>query len=251
MSSKFDLNKHELYEILNNKRIHNLYHANTISTSITFLNEKHLLSRKYVSDNGLFQTEQYSDELDKKFNIWDDIFLDAMDIHSEFKRPNKYGPFLFSFDISLLKSDDVQNIRITKSNPVNWKTSQSEDDWYYSDLNEFNDKYKKGNKIRDVGSMLILRDLDGKFPLQPYLNRLILDNPNIVVNYKNEQQYLANILTEKINDVITQNGFDDVQKHLRHKHNILNCDCWFKYNYFLLRDFEELKRLFHPNPNIG
>ena len=76
MSSKFDLNKHELYEILNNKRIHNLYNANTISTSITFLNEKHLLSRKYVSDNGLFQTEQYSDELDKKFNIWDDIFLD-------------------------------------------------------------------------------------------------------------------------------------------------------------------------------
>lgn len=249
MATEFDLNKNELYEILSSKGIQNLYHANTIATSITFLNEKNLLSRKYVAENGLFQTNQYSDEVDKKFNIWDDIFLDAMDIHTEFKRPNKYGPFLFSFDTSLLKSDDVQNIRITKSNPVYWKLSQSESDWYYSDLNEFNDKYKKGNKLKDVGSMIILRDINGKFPLRPHINRLILDNPNLVVNYKNEQQYLANILTEKISDVINQNGFNDVQKHLRHKHNIFNCECWYKYNYFHLSDFEELKRLFHPNPN--
>ncbi len=250
MATEFDLNKDELYEILCAKGIENLYHANTIATSITFLNEQNLLSRKYVIDHGLFQTEQYSDEMDKRFNIWDDIFLDAMDIHTEFRRPNKYGPFLFSFNTNLIKSDDVKNVRITKINPVRWKTSQSESDWYYSDLNEFEDKYRKGNKIKDVGSMIILKDINGKFPLRPYLNKLILDNPNLIVNYKNEQQYLANILTQKINEVVSQNEFNGIQKHLRHKHNILNCDCWLKYNYFHLRDFKELKRLFHPNPNI-
>src|SRR5688572_22002176 len=102
MQPDFNLNKNELFEILHDKGIHNLYHANTIATSITFLNQKSLLSRKYVADNGLIQTGQYSDEKDKKFDIWDGIFLDAMDIHTEFNRRNKYGPFLFSFNTELI-----------------------------------------------------------------------------------------------------------------------------------------------------
>ncbi|SHM43052.1 hypothetical protein [Flavobacterium chilense] len=249
MASEFDLNKEELYEILNAKGIKNLYHANTIATSITFLKQKSLLSRKYVEDNGLIQTTQYSDAKDKRFNILDDIFLDAMDIHSEFKRPNKYGPFLFSFSTELIKSDFVKTIRITKMNPVHWKSTQSEKDWYYSDLNEFNNNYKKGNKSKDVGSMIILKDLHGRFPLRPFLNYLILDNPNLLVNYKKEKTYLTNILTEEILKVISENEFQDIPRELRHQHNALNCSCWFKYNYFHLRDFDVLKRLFHPIPN--
>jgi hypothetical protein len=249
MASEFDLNKHELYEILTAKGVQNLYHANTVATSITYLTQKSLLSRKYVEANSLLQTTQYSDTKDKKFNIWDDIFLDAMDIHTEFKRPNKYGPFLFSFSTELLKSDYVKTVRITKKNPVHWNSMQSEKDWYYSDLNEFNNQYKKGNKSRDVGSMIILKDVDGKFPLLPFLNRLILDNPNLIVNYRNEKTHLTNILTEKILQVISENGFKNIPRELRHQHNLLNCNCWFKYNYFHLRDFKELKRLFHPIPN--
>jgi hypothetical protein len=249
MTSEFDLNKEELFEILNAKGIKNLYHANTIATSITFLTQKSLLSRKFVEDNGLLQTAQYSDAKDKKFNISDDIFLDAMDIHAEFNRPNKYGPFLFSFSTELLKSDYVKTLRITKMNPVHWKSTQSEKDWYYSDLNEFNEHYKKGNKSKDVGSMIILKDLNGKFPLHPFLNKFILDNPNLIVNYKNEKTILINILTEKILKVISENGFKNITRELRHQHNLLNCECWFKYNYFLLNDFKELKRLFHPIPN--
>jgi hypothetical protein len=251
MNSIFDLNKQELYEILASKGIQNLYHANTISTSITFLNQKNLLSRKFVIDNNLFQTEQYSDELDKKFNIWDDIFLDAMDIHSEFKRPNKYGPVLFSFNLDLLLSSDVNKIRITKVNPVHWKEHQNENDWYYSDLNEFNDNYKNGNKLKDVGSMIIIKDINGKFPLNPHLNKIILDNPNLLVDYNKEQKYLAHILTEKMDEILLENGFNLIEKELRHKkHNALNCKCWFKYNYLYLRNFNELKRLFHHNPII-
>jgi hypothetical protein len=248
MVTEFDLNKQELFDILKSKGIENLYHANTVSTSITFLNEKKLLSRKYVSEKGLFQTSQYSDEKDRVFEIWDDIFLDAMDIHAEFRRPNKYGPFLFSFNVDLIKSDDVKNVRITRLNPVHWKSNQTEKDWYYSDLDEFNDKYKKGNKSRDVGSMIILKDLDGKFPLRPHLNRLILDNPNLIVNYKEQETYLANILTEKLSQVVSDNDFTDIQKDLRHKHKLYNCTCWWRYNYFLLQNFPELKKMFHPQP---
>jgi Zn-finger nucleic acid-binding protein len=249
MISEFDLNKNDLHEVLSRKGIQNLFHANTVSTSITFLNEKNLLSRKYVEDNNLFQTKQYTDEKDKKFGIWDDIFLDAMDIHTVFNRHNKYGPFLFSFNLDLLKSDLIHTIRITKMNPSRWKQQHLEKDRYYSDLNEFNDKYKRGNKLQDVGSMFILKDLNGKLPLRPFLNKIILDNPNLFVNYKNEKTLLANILKDEIDTIISANELNDIPKELRHKHHFFNCSCWSSYNYFLLNNFQELKRLFHTSPN--
>jgi hypothetical protein len=111
MVTEFDLDKNKLFEIFQEKGIENLFHANTVGTSISFLKEKALLSRKYVADNELFQTEQYSDAKDIKFNIWDGVFLDAMDIHTEFRKRNLYGPFLFSFNLDILKSDLINEIK--------------------------------------------------------------------------------------------------------------------------------------------
>lgn len=246
--TKFDLNPKDVYTVLKNKKISNLYHANTISTSITYLKEKNLLSRKYADDNNLNQTEQYSDELDKKYGIWDDIFLDALDIHEYLRRPNLYGPFLFSFNLELLNSGIVSFIRITKKNPVNWKDGETEDDWYYSNLEEFENSYLKGNKYQDVGKMFILKGLNGKLPLKPYLNKFILDNSNIIVNYNNVGTYLSEILTTKFTEVFEQYGYNEIEKQLRHKTAIINCSCWNKYKYISKNDFQDFRRLFHPTP---
>ena len=244
-----DLDPKELYKVLIKKEIEYLYHANTVSTSITFLNEKHLLSRKFVEDNKLFQTDQYSDDKDKKFEIWDDIFLDAMDIHQVFNKENLYGPFLFCLDLNLLKSDDIDCVRITRKNPVHWKSQENESDWYYSDLNEFEENYKKGDNRKDVGSMLIFPNTGGKIPLEPHLKKIKLDNPSLVVDYKGRKTILAEILKSEINDVLNKNGFESVEKELRHKHKFYNCRCWRKYNGLQLTNFTELKRLFHSNPS--
>ncbi|MFY0481288.1 hypothetical protein ACI6PS_01680 [Flavobacterium sp. PLA-1-15] len=248
MITEFDLDKNELYQILYEKGIKNLYHANTIATSITFLNQRSLLSRKYVEDNHLFQTGQYSDAKDKKFEIWDGIFLDAMDIHTEFKRRNKYGPFLFSFDISLIKSEYIKTVRVTKVNPVHWNSQQTEKDWYYSDLVEFKDNYKKGNKYRDVGSMIILNNIEGKLPLRPFLNKFILDNPNVSVNNNNSLKYLADIIGDELLKIIAENEFKDVEKELRHRNSIINCTCWSQYKNLNQGTLIELRKLFHPAP---
>jgi hypothetical protein len=248
--SKFDINKKQLYEILSAKGIDTLFHANTISTSITFLNAKLLLSRKYVEENGLFQTVQYTDTKDKLFGIWDDVFLDAMDIHTVFNKANLYGPFLFCFDSNLILSEDVKTIRITRKNPSNWDPNETEDDWYYSDLNEFDQNYKKGNKTKDVGSMFILKDIDGKFPLKPHLKKVMLDNPSLAVDFKGQKTELASIITSELDQVLITNEFQNIEKELRHKHNFYSCKCWYSYNGFLLGNFNELKKLFHSKPNI-
>ena len=54
-----------LLEVLKNKKVHYLYHANTVVTAITFLENNGLYSRQAVEDKGLFQTPQVSDETDK------------------------------------------------------------------------------------------------------------------------------------------------------------------------------------------
>ena len=247
----YNLNTTELYDILLKKGITYLYHANTISTSITFLNHKSLLSRKYVEDNELFQTTQYSDDKDKKFDIYDDIFLDFIDIHEEWKRHNNYGPFLFAFSIELLKSNEVKSLRITKKNPVHWKVTESEKDWYYSNLKDFDDNYRKGNKLKDVGTMIILKDLNGKLPLRPNIKKFIFDNPNLFVDYKNEKQYLSQLLGTELKKIVNENDFTDIERVLRHKHKIFRCSCWHQYNIMLWKDLNNLKRLFHHNLNKG
>lgn len=52
-------------KILVDKEIKHLYHANTVMTACTFLENGGLLSRGYVEENGLRQTSQGSDSKDK------------------------------------------------------------------------------------------------------------------------------------------------------------------------------------------
>lgn len=245
----FNLNTSELYDILVKKGITHFYHANTVSTSITFLNHKSLLSRKFVDDNKLFQTSQYSDNKDKKVGIYDDIFLDFVDIHEIWKRHNKYGPFLFAFSIELLKSDQIKNLRITKKNPVHWKETENESDWYYDKLADFDSNYQKGNRLKDVGSMIILKDLNGQLPFRPHIKKFIFDNPNLFVNYKEEKQYLSHLLGTELKKIVKENNFEDIERVLRHKHKLFRCACWREYNYMLWRNLNNLKRLFHHNLN--
>ncbi|MEZ4858531.1 MAG: hypothetical protein R2781_06945 [Flavobacteriaceae bacterium] len=250
MDSIYNLDKIELHKILTEMGVANLYHANTVSTSITFLNEKNLLSRKYIEDNNLFQTKQISDANDKEFNVYDDIFLDFIDIHRVLKRANKYGPFLFLFNIDLLKSDRIKHIRITKKNPLYWRKDQSEKDWYFSDLKEFAEKYKKGNRYSDFSSMLIIKDVQGKLALRPHIKQFVIDNPNLILPFKNEKKYLLNFLSEELGKVVKENGFSDVDRGVRHKNNSLRCSCWFQYNLMRIRDMNNLKKMFHPKPKF-
>ena len=245
---KYDLNPKDLYTLLKEKNINSVFHANTISTSITFLQNQSLLSRKFVADNNLFQTTQYSDEIDKKFDIWNDIFLDFVDIHNYFGRDNYYGPLLFCFDVEILNSDLIKCIRITKKNPVNWNDSESPDNWYYESIDDFGNDYMKGNKASDIGKMLIIKKLNGKLPLRPFITKFILDNPNIFVSYKSENVYLAEILKREIDKVLEDNNYTDIPKQLRHNNKVNFCKCWINYNIKYITKYTDFKRLFHPKP---
>lgn len=134
------LNNKELYEFFTAKNILVLYHANTVSTSLTYFSQNGLLSRGAVENLGLVQTTQSSDQADKILNVWNDVFLDSTDLHTFFSRQNHYGPILFEFDTNLLRNEDYE-IWITKDNPIYWNANAPDEDKYFQSVEELDNNW--------------------------------------------------------------------------------------------------------------
>src|ERR1700681_807811 len=108
----------DLHSILKKAGATHLHHANSVITSCTFLQQGGLLSRGSIEDRGFKQSQQPSDELDKKYDLWRRIFLPHIDIHDRVgqeKGPNAYGPVLFALELDvLLQLPAGAEIRVTR-----------------------------------------------------------------------------------------------------------------------------------------
>jgi len=120
----------EIKQVLIDKGVSHLYHANTVGTTVTFLRNGGLFSRGAVEDNGLYQTRQVTDESDKGFKIYYDIFFDSVDIHERANNLNDYGPVTFVYSLDLIDKLPRNSIKITKINPIRWENSMSEEEKY-------------------------------------------------------------------------------------------------------------------------
>jgi hypothetical protein len=234
-----DLSAKKIYEVLVDKAVKGLYHANTVRTSKTFLEQGGLLSRKYIEEHDLVQTEQKSDDLDKKFNIWDDVFLDAINISKYFSRYNKYGPILFGFSLDLLNSDKVETVRITKKNPIYWKDEDLIEDRYFMTIEDFKTKFKSGNKLSDGGYHITLTTLKGVLPFE-FLNGIQIDNPGLhFIDDNGERKLISKGIVEYFTEDLKKNSipidkvFIKDNLSLKFQYQILN-------NYFK----DDFKRLF-------
>ncbi len=166
-----DLNPSEVFKILNNKGIDTLYHADSVTTSCSLLKRGYLLSRGELEKSHLPMTEQQSDAQDMKFDIWYDVFVDAVDIHARIKARNLYGPVLFCIDASVLTKGGISSIRVTKSNPLYWKNSLPKSDRYFLTLDEFEACYNCG----DLEKMFIIPNGSGVIYFDKYLRRVVVD----------------------------------------------------------------------------
>lgn len=164
----------DVYDILRSKLIHQLYHANTVTTSCTFLELGGLASRGHVTDLGLQQTSQPSDAIDRKYGVWYDVFVDTADIHYRAKRPNEYGPVLFSLDTAILGGLPTgSEIFVTKKNPIYWIASESEDARLFTSL----DDLKSGLIEGEFSQMIIIRTPNGILPFPQNAAPIMLDDP--------------------------------------------------------------------------
>lgn len=134
----------ELIKILKRKELRHLFHANSVSTALTFLRNGGLLSREYVENHGLVQTAQCSDQSDRLLGVYNDIFFDSCDIHERGRLANKYGPVLFVYNLGVLNNYDENTVKITKSNPLYWSLHMTEEDKYFQSNDEIASGFNYG-----------------------------------------------------------------------------------------------------------
>ena len=181
MEDKYYINSKQLYSVLVNKGITNLYHANTVETSLTFIKKRALLSRGYIESHNLTQTEQKSDFKDKIVGVWNDVFLDGKDLGEYFRRPNYYGPVLFVMKLDLLNSPQFNNVLVTKNNPMYWDEKIIENinaNRYYSSIKDIENNYLNGSYNTHARIMFTFRDIEEKMKLNKFCEKIILDQTN-------------------------------------------------------------------------
>lgn len=170
------MNPKDVHRVLASIGANYLYHANSVSTSCTFLDNGALLSRGFVEDNGLVQTPQASDAGDKEYGIWHYVFLDHVDIHYRGGRtrgPNVYGPVLVKLDYNiLLRLPAESEVFVTQCNPVYWSSLTEQERWF-EDAEELSKNISQG----DFNKMLVIKTPLAKLDLAGLDVEIFIDDP--------------------------------------------------------------------------
>ena len=228
----------ELYNFLSGRKIKYFFHANTVKTSCTLIEQKGLLSRGEITRRMLSMTEQTSDDIDKIYNVWNDIFFDIVDLHGYFHRQNLYGPVCFKLSNEFLLDKDLPNICITKKNPIYWKQDMSDEEKYYLTVSEYASEFDKNMKNRTIqAKMFTIHDTSKRIPFKKYLVEVILDNPAVKIKGKE----LFPIAKEALVSAIGKAGFD---MNILKVRKCIHCYC--RDNYLNQVPIAELEKLFLP-----
>jgi hypothetical protein len=220
-----------VHRVLSSIGVTHLHHANTITTSCTFLEQGGLLSRWFVEDHNLAQTRQSSDADDKAYNIWDRIFVDQVDIHFRARRikgPNEYGPVLFIFDLDfLLKLPEGSDVLVTKCNPIYWRDTSDNERW-------FQDSEELAADIRfgDFGQMIVIRTPLRKVDFPKDGVKIVLDDPQRNITSG------ANAYTNAENKLIKAAATGKVKSFIGKRKCGPSCICVEKYAKYSQKDID-------------
>lgn len=228
------IDSNDLYNFLKGKGFNYLYHANTVTTSCTFIESNGLLSRGAVENQNLIQTLQKSDHADKINGVWNDIFLDVVDMHEYFPRENFYGPVLFKFKLEILKNKYFPEIWITKDNPYYWTPNLEMHKKYYNDLNEYanNFDYNLNNNLIQK-KMITLKNCLNPLSFNN-LDSIILDDPEITLDGNDLYECANNILSTTLKD----NGLNS--NLLTPRRHSTKCFCLENYSTMSTNDLKNL-----------
>lgn len=219
------MNGPDLVSILKRKKIHKLYHANTVTTSCTFLEVGGLASRGYVEQRGLKQTAQPSDPTDKQFCIWHDVFVDTDDFHARMGYVNFYGPVLFILDVEVLNALPAgTEVRATKLNPYpKWSANDTNGDRYFLTSADVEADLVKGR----TDHIIMLRTPNAilPFPATPF--EIVIDDPGRSLYPPNDVRDAYSVAEQELHNASQRSG---ININLQKRTCAPGCKCKAKYN---------------------
>ncbi len=161
-------------EILYNRGVRHLYHANTVLTALSYLRAGGLLSRQETEKRRLPQSGQKTDELDQIYEIYNDVFFDSVDIHARAKNVSHYGPVMFVYNLDVLDELGSYDIAVTKCNPDKWQGDLSYADKYFASKKEL----YSGFVLGDFGQHITVRNLS--IPISfDHLEKILIESPGM------------------------------------------------------------------------
>jgi hypothetical protein len=172
------MSPNDVHDVLVQKHIQHLYHANSVTTSCSFLKSGAFLSRKAVEDQGMAQTPQYTDNIDRQYGIWSCVFFDHVDIHYRARKANNYGPVTFRLSVTeLLRLPSGTSIQVTRCNPVHWWRAVNESERYFASPEELHSSLKFG----DFDKMLVISAPQDRVAFMEPKVSVILDDPQVKI----------------------------------------------------------------------
>jgi hypothetical protein len=167
----------EIYEILKDIGVTHLHQANSVTTSCTYLQQGGIVSRGFAEDHRLQQSAQPTDELDRKYGIWNTIFVPHVDIHDrqgQTKAPNIFGPVLFVLDLDiLLRLPPGAEVRVTKRSPAYWYDTESDTARWFQNAEEV----AQNLSTDEIHKMPSIQSPSGRIDFPNRRVRIILDDP--------------------------------------------------------------------------
>lgn len=228
----------ELYDFLTSKGLNYFYHANTVRTSCALILQGGLLSRGEMEKRKLPMTAQSSDDIDKLFDVWNDIFLDVVDLHGYFHRQNLYGPVCFKISNEILLDKNLPNICITKNNPIYWNLYMSEEEKYYLSVSEYASGFDENMKDHTIQTkMFTIHNFAKSISFKEYLVEVVLDNPAVEI----DGVALFPVAEKALVSALSKAGFSTNILKMRICNN-----CYCKSNYSNDFSADELQKLFKP-----
>ena len=217
-----------LLDLLQQRGVRTLVHANTAVTTTHFITHQALLSRESVEHLGLCQTAQRSDAVDPVVGVWNDVFVDSVDIHTQGGVRNVYGPIVLEFDVEILRQACNGSMWVTKSNPEGWVGVADVERWFQS-----NEEITEGFNVNTFCQMFVFRDCNGELPFGDHLQQVTVDCPNRTINGVNAHDAAVDLLQT----ALTNSGLDVpiIKRNCR-----AGCRCGLAYPYISAPEIQSL-----------
>jgi hypothetical protein len=162
-------------EILKDKGVSSILHANNVENSALFLRNRCLMSRETIEKLSNQTTSPNVKKSGANYCVLNDIFADSIDIHEQANTPHNHGPVLFELDIEIIKNTYTGKVWVTKSNPMKWDANTHQERKWFISAHDLEDNFSYGSS----NHMIVFRHCGGKLPMLGYLNRVILDDPKL------------------------------------------------------------------------
>lgn len=164
-----------IYEILKDKGVSSIVHANSVRTSCEFLRNRCLMSLETIGKLNAHTTTAKADQSNNNYSIWNDIFADTVDIHRRANHAHADGPVLLELDIEIIRNTYTGKVWITKTNPAKWDANLTHERRWFVSANDLEDNFSHDS----FDHMIVFRHCAGKLPIQGHLKRIVLDDPRL------------------------------------------------------------------------